>query len=859
MSIVRRLGRRREVAVDVHSEDEDDLEVEQGVLELSDLSGSEASFEDSDAESELSQSEGEEDTLEEISETKEEPPIIDVKNKSASSSGEKQPSQINIKKKINSPPEDGNTSLEISYKILQNKVTRKNGEAITFPNGILGLSKGDIPKSSRISVDDGSFDEDLDLPKTQSNGVPAILENKENIENDLNQEFISEKPLTAWQKKMIARQEYRKKLVEDPAFVPHLGEFWGHDDRFMADGLKNDFEKRRRRPQLPYAPRGKGVWGNSPPNGRWGHDGFEELMKLEEQEEKHKRESQRHFHNRRGYEPFTHNAPRRLANSFNNRQMPPPYPINPKRIPDRFLNNSPSSHNSDDNDKEKFSFPTTKSHNEEKLILGKEFLSDKATLTNVPQDNGPPKTNNNEREKNSEDSRKSSRTRNGINEYSGTPPTRHNNQNSWGKGFNSRGRPSGYDKKSNDWGSSSVNKNTHRFTDESGETKSNDWGSSHSRRNPPNRFSEEGGKNRLRLESKIRRYSDPRRRNFQHDNTVESVLEKDTCKQEVDKDNDTIQSEIYYSQPEEKDTILEKANNDIPIESNPLNEDDLIKTHINIGSSSSPSPHTQDLVLSTTQNELNVESQSDSNAQVIEPPNTKEETNNILESSDDEESDIEIIMEHQVILRQHGDGMDHTLNMDNSNGLIKAELVKVRISSPSSDEPIDFSHLKSELAAANKNSLATKAKSIEEKTPENPLPTPHPQSKRYSTRRIAVPSSSTSDLNMTSQATKPNDSLSQPINTRVTRVIPASAVYAAPFTPRTSVVSREPSNFNVVENEQKNDSHNSEYVEKETRLSLASGAKAPVEGSYAPQQPQPPDANLAGSSSPVGKRKGPWR
>ena len=36
-----------------------------------------------------------------------------------------------------------------------------------------------------------------------------------------------------------ARVEYRKKLAEDPSFVPHLGEFWGHDDRYRGAGLKN--------------------------------------------------------------------------------------------------------------------------------------------------------------------------------------------------------------------------------------------------------------------------------------------------------------------------------------------------------------------------------------------------------------------------------------------------------------------------------------------------------------------------------------------------------------------------------------------------------------------------------------------
>jgi hypothetical protein len=54
-------------------------------------------------------------------------------------------------------------------------------------------------------------------------------------------------------KKVLARQEYRKKLAEDPAFVPHLGEFWGHDDRFIKDELRDDFDSHYRK--SPFASR----------------------------------------------------------------------------------------------------------------------------------------------------------------------------------------------------------------------------------------------------------------------------------------------------------------------------------------------------------------------------------------------------------------------------------------------------------------------------------------------------------------------------------------------------------------------------------------------------------------------------
>lgn len=45
--------------------------------------------------------------------------------------------------------------------------------------------------------------------------------------------------LNPYQKRFQERREYHKKLAEDPSFVPHLGEFWGHDDRFREEGLRN--------------------------------------------------------------------------------------------------------------------------------------------------------------------------------------------------------------------------------------------------------------------------------------------------------------------------------------------------------------------------------------------------------------------------------------------------------------------------------------------------------------------------------------------------------------------------------------------------------------------------------------------
>ncbi|CAG8515933.1 6531_t:CDS:2 [Paraglomus occultum] len=217
MTRVTRL-RRREPHGDVHSEDEEDTTIAQGLLVLSDIS---QSSDEDDADSELTQSEGEEETSERISEHSPEK----SGHESPKDVGEETHAEVNI---------DGCYLLHIEEAGTEDIHSEK-----------------DVQKEMEIT--------DNDLSRTP----------------------------TAWEKKVQARQEYRKKLAEDPAFVPHLGEFWGHDDRFMDDGLKND--SFRRRSQLPFASKGKGGWnyvdGPSPAE-KWGHDGFEELMRMEAEEVK---------------------------------------------------------------------------------------------------------------------------------------------------------------------------------------------------------------------------------------------------------------------------------------------------------------------------------------------------------------------------------------------------------------------------------------------------------------------------------------------------------------------------------------------------------------------------------------------
>ncbi|KAI1311335.1 hypothetical protein EDD11_003480 [Mortierella claussenii] len=124
-----------------------------------------------------------------------------------------------------------------------------------------------------------------------------------------------------------ARVEYRRKLAEDPRFVPHLGEFWGHDDRYRGAGLKNFSDRggfRGRfmgrggfgRGGMPQGPARADFRSDSPTpsdkdsqsqelenkkdassvkpkSDRWSHDGYDQLMKVQEKSYRHQRNDTR--------------------------------------------------------------------------------------------------------------------------------------------------------------------------------------------------------------------------------------------------------------------------------------------------------------------------------------------------------------------------------------------------------------------------------------------------------------------------------------------------------------------------------------------------------------------------------------
>jgi hypothetical protein len=108
------------------------------------------------------------------------------------------------------------------------------------------------------------------------------------------------------------RQAYQERLQQDPAFVPRVGEFWGHDDRLLEKDLRSLSGWWRGRWHNRGRGRGRGGRGffagraqpleghvapaetpieaseDIPPIERaWTHDGFEEMKRKEEQRRTH--------------------------------------------------------------------------------------------------------------------------------------------------------------------------------------------------------------------------------------------------------------------------------------------------------------------------------------------------------------------------------------------------------------------------------------------------------------------------------------------------------------------------------------------------------------------------------------------
>jgi hypothetical protein len=174
--------------------------------------------------------------------------------------------------------------------------SQENDKGARASNKFKNRSGGNAPRTSNASdnwkkIDNQDEDNEL-IDKT------AELELSDSRANNDGEEGF--KRNTVHQRRLEARREYRKKLEEDPSFVPHLGEFWSHDDRFRDDEMKNNVNDRRRD-----TPRGRGrgrggrvgaeiveqppVAPSPGPAQKWTHDGYESLLRMEEREEQHRR------------------------------------------------------------------------------------------------------------------------------------------------------------------------------------------------------------------------------------------------------------------------------------------------------------------------------------------------------------------------------------------------------------------------------------------------------------------------------------------------------------------------------------------------------------------------------------------
>jgi CASC3/Barentsz eIF4AIII binding len=96
-----------------------------------------------------------------------------------------------------------------------------------------------------------------------------------------------------------AREAYQSRLQTDPSYVPTVGEFWGHDDRLLDKELRSLSGWWRGKWGRGGMPGGRGgrylnarnwlepdeheVDAARPTDRPWGHDGFEEMKKREEQ------------------------------------------------------------------------------------------------------------------------------------------------------------------------------------------------------------------------------------------------------------------------------------------------------------------------------------------------------------------------------------------------------------------------------------------------------------------------------------------------------------------------------------------------------------------------------------------------
>ncbi|CAG8434845.1 12883_t:CDS:2 [Ambispora gerdemannii] len=854
--IPRRLRRRRDLSQDVYSEDEEDIVLTKGV-ELSDLSESEeGSLEDDDSENDETDSqsdaeEGEKTAVVVLEETN----INGNSNSNAEKKKEKvivnnnRVSKVKESKKVLSSDErevkndrvssaEGNVKLSLSG---DDKIVNKN-ETINMKGKDSSITKEspELPPQTNDSElayteekarlineenehdfsDNNSADEQKiyvhpkakkkpsiqrNQPKTLSDGEKekSLAEVAETADNStINTERAQEhqeqnqKPLTAWQKKLQARQEYRKKLVEDPAFVPHLGEFWGHDDRYMDDGLRNDFDRRRRKLPLPFSQHGKGGWGGSPPNGRWDHGGFEELMRLEEDEDRQRRERYNHQRGRNninyrqniqgnynfkpggrtGYTPKSNGngwgSSRAKINSHYSDQENEKHEHTARRYTDARKRNYQSNalEHTKENNNNNFRNDNFQQDHTVVIADSKKSVSDDESVTKKESKNP-----------------ESQPIDNGFSEDQDDTPehkfdaTENTDQNKTLK----------IKKSIEETVIADLDKEGPSFAEAEAES------------NEENLLSISIKSQEIIKEEVIK--VDSGKKEFLFSINKAEIISAST------KENN---SSFTEGQEIANENVKSNSASAVTISKEKLCSESFNGSNVNNNFSLDPTPISEEtvndnfahMVSSMTDNKAVVVAVSiEASNNEVESPITKEENHHLYESS--EESEVEIILEHQ------GNGM----NTENSNSGLQTEAIKVRISSPSSDEPIDFSHLKNDSIFLTPNVIIPVEKEDDDPQEKNSLQSqqaPSQSSKRYSSRRVAVSSNAQSNSDSTNPGETNNNNTLSPSGTTSkmsSSEFFASAIHAAPFMPRSAIVSKE--NGDVNDNQEENS--NSEYPHDE--------------------------------------------
>ncbi|OBZ85843.1 hypothetical protein A0J61_06101 [Choanephora cucurbitarum] len=185
--------------------------------------------------------------------------------------------------------------------------------------------------------DDSDAEEDQSQPVTSSQQQALVSNTTEDVEPNFQQSSHTKDPNIVKEeeidyqshyddkeKRIQEHREYRRKLVEDPSFVPYVGSFWGHDDRYREDLLTET----RAESSQPYfsnnhASNGHTAGGSRNHDGnrhdidplmykKWDHSGYEELLRMDEEDERRKRSlieagKTEELANFRPYRPRYHN------------------------------------------------------------------------------------------------------------------------------------------------------------------------------------------------------------------------------------------------------------------------------------------------------------------------------------------------------------------------------------------------------------------------------------------------------------------------------------------------------------------------------------------------------------------------